>query len=56
MMRASAFWALLKEAGAYWYKDNAPRLGAALAFYATFSLVPLFLVTVTITGRVRLYV
>src|SRR6185436_3085107 len=52
MMSPNAFWALLKEAGSHWWKDNAPHLGAALAFYATFSLAPLLLITVAITGLV----
>jgi membrane protein len=52
MMSPKAFWALLKEAGSQWWKDNAPHLGAALAFYATFSLAPLLLITVAITGFV----
>jgi membrane protein len=51
-MSPKAFWAMLKEAGSQWWKDNAPHLGAALAFYATFSLAPLLLITVAITGLV----
>ena len=52
MISPTAFWELLKEAGSGWWQNNAPRLGAALAFYATFSLAPLLLITVAITGRV----
>ncbi len=52
MMSPTAFWSLLKEAGVQWWKDNAPHLGAALAFYATFSLAPLLLITVAVTGLV----
>ena len=51
-MSPTVFWALLKEAGSRWWTDNAPRQGAALAFYATFSLAPLLIITVAITGRV----
>lgn len=47
-----AFWALLKEAASGWWDDKAPHLGAALAFYATFSLAPLLLISVAITGLV----
>ena len=51
-MSPTAFWALLKEAGSEWWKDDSPRLGAALAFYAAFSMAPLLLITVAITGLV----
>jgi membrane protein len=43
---------LLKEAGAAWLADNAPRLGAALAFYTLFSLAPFLVVTVSVAGFV----
>lgn len=52
MTGIKAFWALLKEAGSGWWQDKAPHLGAALAFYATFSLAPLLLISVAITGLV----
>ena len=45
-----AFWFLLKEAGAAWLVDNAPRFGAALAFYTLFSLAPVLIVAVSIAG------
>jgi membrane protein len=45
-----AFTALLKQAGAAWLADNAPRFGAALAFYAVFSLAPVLIVAVSIAG------
>jgi membrane protein len=41
---------LLKQAGAGWYADNAPRLGAALAFYSLFSLAPVLIVAVSVAG------
>jgi membrane protein len=44
--------ALLKQAGAAWLGDNAPRLGAALAFYTLFSLAPVLIVAVSIAGFV----
>jgi membrane protein len=43
---------LLRQAGAAWLFDNAPRLGAALAFYALFSLAPVLIVTVSVAGFV----
>lgn len=43
---------LLRQAGEAWIADNAPRLGAALAFYTLFSLAPVLLVAVSIAGFV----
>ena len=47
-----AFWGLLKTTFAEWSKDKAPRLGAALAYYTAFSLAPLLVVVIAITGLV----
>jgi membrane protein len=44
--------ALLGQAGAAWLADNAPRLGAALAFYTLFSLAPVLIVAVSVAGFV----
>ncbi len=41
--------ALLREAGAAWFADNAPRFGAALAFYTLFSLAPVLIVALSVT-------
>src|SRR5438105_13882988 len=41
---------LAKNAGSSWMNDKAPRLGAALAYYATFSLAPLLLISVAVGG------
>lgn len=43
---------LLKQAGAAWFVDNVPRLGAALAFYTLFSLAPVLIVSVAVAGFV----
>src|SRR5512136_1570880 len=43
---------LLRQASDRWNADHAPRLSAALAYYATFSLAPLALVTIWIAGRI----
>jgi membrane protein len=43
-------WALLKETYGEWRKDNAPQLGAALAFYTIFSLAPLFIIIIAVIG------
>src|SRR5512147_2154541 len=43
---------LLRQAVDRWTADRAPRLAAALAYYATFSLAPLVLVTIWIAGLI----
>ena len=40
--------AIFEQAGAHWISDNAPRLGAALAFYTLFSLAPVLIVVLSI--------
>ena len=47
-----AFWDLLKNTAIEWNRDEAPRKGAALAYYATFSLAPLLIIAVAISGSV----
>jgi len=49
-VKALAF--LLRKAGAAWVSDNAPRLGAALAFYTIFSLAPVLIIAVSVAGFV----
>ena len=44
-------WELLKRAFSRWNEDHAPQQGAALAYYAVFSLAPLMIV-ITIAGFV----
>jgi membrane protein len=43
-------WALMKETFAQWSKDKAARLGAALAYYAVFSIGPLLVVVIAVAG------
>jgi membrane protein len=43
---------LLRQAIDRWNADRAPRLAAALAYYATFSLAPLALVSIWIAGLI----
>ena len=50
--RPKEFWSLLKAAAADWSHDRAPRLGAALAYYTVFSIVPLLIVIIAIIGLV----
>jgi membrane protein len=47
-----ALWTLLKTTAAEWSQDQAPRLGAALAYYAVFSLAPLLVIAIAIAGLV----
>jgi membrane protein len=47
-----ALGALLKDTAVEWNRDQAPRLGAALAYYAVFSLAPLLVIAVSIAGLV----
>ena len=46
------WWSVLKAAASDWSHDRAPRLGAALAYYTTFSMVPLLIVIIAIIGLV----
>ena len=50
--RPKEFWSLLKAAAADWSHDKAPRLGAALAYYTVFSIVPLLIIIIGIIGLV----
>ncbi len=43
---------LLKETGLEWSHDKAPQLGAALSYYALFSLAPLLVIAIGIAGLV----
>jgi membrane protein len=42
--------ALLKEAAVGWSNDNAQRMGAALAYYAIFSLAPTLVIAIAVAG------
>jgi membrane protein len=48
----SALRDLFKVAGGAWFADNAPRMGAALAFYTLFSLAPVLIIMVWIASMV----
>jgi len=43
---------LLRVAAVRWNADKVPRLAAALAYYATFSLAPLAIVTIWVAGLI----
>jgi membrane protein len=42
----------LKTVFADWWEDNAPRLGAALAYYTLFALAPLLIIAVAVAGLI----
>ena len=41
----------MRDAVSAWWNDNAPRLGAALAFYTLFAIAPVILVAIAIAGQ-----
>lgn len=43
-------WSLISAAIGGWFRHRCPRLGAALAFYALFSLGPLLLIVISVAG------
>ncbi|HXG02166.1 MAG TPA: YihY/virulence factor BrkB family protein, partial [Candidatus Binatia bacterium] len=45
-------WQLLSETFNEWSEDRAPRLGAALAYYALFSLAPVLVIAIGLAGLV----
>lgn len=47
----STYLAILKQAATQWSDDNALRLSAALAYYSIFSIAPLLVIVVAISGR-----
>jgi membrane protein len=50
MGRLKTVLSVVKEAFADWKDDNAPRLGAALAYYTVFSLAPLLVIAIAVAG------
>ena len=51
-MNLKVIWKLLSATYTKWNEDHAQDLGAALAFYAVFSLAPLLLIGIAIAGAV----
>src|SRR5215510_15234442 len=45
-------WELIKQTIKEWQDDEAPRMGASLAYYALFSLAPLLVIVIAIVGFV----
>jgi membrane protein len=50
LLNRKAIWDFLEETYNEWSADNAMTLGAALAFYTTFSLAPLLIIVIAIFG------
>jgi membrane protein len=51
-MKSPVMWELLKETFNEWSADKVPRLGAALAYYAVFSIAPMLMIAIGIAGLV----
>ena len=49
-MNPKAAYVLFKKACLAWADDNAPSMGAALAFYTLFSLAPVLIVAISVAG------
>src|SRR5215831_6535596 len=45
-------WRLIKQTVDEWQQDEAPRMGASLAYYALFSLAPLLVIVIFVIGFV----
>ena len=48
--KSGGAWAVIHCAVKHWANDQAATMGAALAFYCAFSLAPLLIILVTVTG------
>jgi uncharacterized BrkB/YihY/UPF0761 family membrane protein len=44
-------WQLVKDSVSAWIEDYAPSMGAALAYYALFSIAPLLLIVSFVMSR-----
>lgn len=51
-MKLAVLWDMLKHAVTDWWTDNAPRLGASLAFYTLLSLAPILVIVTAVAGSV----
>jgi len=50
--RLTALWSLVKESVSAWDDDYAPSMGAALAYYTIFSVAPLIIIVIAVSGIV----
>ena len=51
-MNSGEIFSILKKTASDWLEDQAPTLGAALAYYTVFSLAPLLIIAIAIAGLV----
>jgi membrane protein len=51
-MKPRAAWQFLRDAYHDWVMDDAPRLGAALAYYTLFAIAPLLIIAIAVAGLV----
>lgn len=51
-MKPGMLWLAVRKAASRWLDDKSPQLGAALAYYAIFSIAPLLVVAIGIAGLV----
>ena len=51
-MQLSQTFSLLKETFSAWSADRAPRMGAALAYYVSFSIAPLLIIVIAVAGAI----
>ena len=49
-MNLKTAYLLFKKACSAWADDNAPSMGAALAFYTVFSLAPVLIIAISVAG------
>ena len=52
MKKLQTLWQLAKEAASEWIYDRASRLGASLAYYTVFSIVPFLVIVIAVIGLV----
>jgi membrane protein len=52
MLALREYWAMTKSAVRAWNDDAAPSMGAAIAYYTTFSLAPLLIIVIAVAGLV----
>jgi membrane protein len=51
-MRWRVYLQLLRAAARGWVRNRAPSMGAALAFYSAFTMAPLLIIAISITGSI----
>jgi membrane protein len=52
MLSSRTYWQLVRSSFQAWNDDYAPSMGAALAYYTTFSLAPLLIIVIAVAGLV----